>query len=286
MQRVFINFVPGGGGRVVLRVDKKWIKLQFNRCALVYDQYAVVQKRMAYRLIETLTEKEAQPEKILEIGCGTGFMTRLLYDHYPSAQITTIDIAENMIQQAQERLGIPSRIIWLHGDIEEMVLEPQSYDLIVSNATVHWFSNLRHTLKRLEDALRPGGFMAHATFGTDTLLELHDVLERIKEKHDLLSVEIESFPSYDEWESLFTSIGLIETNTRSCWQRLEYPDCYSLLKALKGMGKGYRRFAEEPLSFQRTLLEEVILRYERAFQQNEGVYATYHSIQLTGRKPV
>ncbi len=119
MQRVFINFVPGGGGRVVLRVDKKWIKLQFNRCALVYDQYAVVQKRMAYRLIETLTEKEAQPEKILEIGCGTGFMTRLLYDHYPSAQITTIDIAENMIQQAQERLGTPSRIIWLHGDIED-----------------------------------------------------------------------------------------------------------------------------------------------------------------------
>ena len=93
--------------------------------------------------------------------------------------------------------------------------------------------------------------------GQTLLLELNDVL-RIKEKHGLLSVEIESFPSYDEWESLFTSIGLIETNTRSCWQRLEYPDCYSLLKALKGMGKGYRRFAEEPLSFQRRLLEEVI----------------------------
>ncbi len=283
---IYINFVSGRGGHVVLRVDKKWIELQFNRCAQVYDQYAVVQKRMAYRLIETLNNKIKDPKNILEIGCGTGFMTRLLYDHYSSAQITTIDIAEKMVQQAQERLGSPSRIIWLHGDVEEMVLETQAYDLIVSNATVHWFSDIRDTLKKLESSLRPGGFMAHTTFGKDTLIELNDVLERIKEKYGLWSVEVESFPSYEYWESLFTSIGFTETNSNSFWQRIEYPDCYSLLKALKGMGKAYRRFSEQPFSFQRSLLDEVILRYERAYRKKEGVYATFHSIQFTGRKPM
>lgn len=261
------------------------MKLQFNRYAPTYDQHAVAQKRMAYRLIQTLIELVPQPQNILEIGCGTGFMTQLLCEHYPSAQITTIDMAKKMVRQAQDRLGTSARIQWLYGDAEEIFWEPASYDLIVSNATIHWFCTPERTLKRLVSTLRPGGFVAVSTFGSDTFLELNSVLQGVAGKYGLLSVNTECFHSPDRWKNLFITTGLTKIKSHTCWQRLEYTDCYAFLQALKGMGKGYPRFVDQPLSFQRRLLKEITLRYDRAYQQKNGIYATYQSIHLYGRKP-
>ncbi|MCL6586559.1 MAG: methyltransferase, partial [Anoxybacillus sp.] len=71
-------------------IDKQLMQKRFSERANTYDQFANVQKKMAHELMARISRP---PKTILEIGCGTGYLTKLLYDAYPHAQLTAIDIA-------------------------------------------------------------------------------------------------------------------------------------------------------------------------------------------------
>ncbi len=74
-------------------VNKAQVQKNFSQNAVTYDQYAVVQKEMAWKLLLKIRRTGQCFQNILEIGCGTGFLTELLAREYPLAQITATDIA-------------------------------------------------------------------------------------------------------------------------------------------------------------------------------------------------
>ncbi len=52
----------------------------------MYDGHAVIQQRMARRIMQTLDENRVEAGNILEVGCGrTGYLTQLLLEHFPDA---------------------------------------------------------------------------------------------------------------------------------------------------------------------------------------------------------
>ncbi|TRY16574.1 malonyl-[acyl-carrier protein] O-methyltransferase BioC, partial [Geobacillus sp. LEMMJ02] len=63
-------------------IDKQLMQKRFSERATTYDQFANVQKKMAHELIKRIVHP---PKTILEIGCGTGYLTKLLHDAYPQA---------------------------------------------------------------------------------------------------------------------------------------------------------------------------------------------------------
>ncbi len=177
-------------------MDKQVINDNFSRSAESYDAYASVQKRCAEILIESLDG--AQFDSLLEIGCGTGNYTDILRQKYPGSKITALDISETMVEVAKEKLS-GHNVSFMLADAEDL-RGVQEVDLITSNATLQWFSDLDASFKRFRKKLRDKGTIAVSIYGPDTFKEFKEVLnDHYGEREWLTSSK---FPSKNDIEKI------------------------------------------------------------------------------------
>lgn len=163
-------------------INKTLLQKRFNGAAVSYDQYANVQKKMAHSLLSILKRRysETSSIRILELGCGTGYVTEQLSKLFPKAQITAVDFAESMIAVAKTRQNIEN-VTFHCEDIESLRLE-ESYDVIISNATFQWLNNVKQVIRNLFHHLSTDGIVLFSTFGQETFQELHASFQRAKEE--------------------------------------------------------------------------------------------------------
>ena len=95
-------------------------------------------------------------EQALDVGCGTGALTRRLKRLVP--HVTGIDRDERSIQLARAHPGAAG-IRYLQADFLAACFEPASLDLVTSVASLHHM-DARAALRRMSDLLRPGGVLA------------------------------------------------------------------------------------------------------------------------------
>jgi ubiquinone/menaquinone biosynthesis C-methylase UbiE len=95
-------------------------------------------------------------ENALEIGCGTGEFTRLLAPRARS--VIAVDLSPQMIRLAQQQSATCSNIEYLTGDVMQLTLPGESFDCVVSIATLHHLP-LNQALPKMKDALKPGGVL-------------------------------------------------------------------------------------------------------------------------------
>ncbi len=88
---------------------------RFSAAAVTYDQVAHVQCEVADRLLLSLATVR-RPERVLDIGCGTGYLTRRLADLWPHAWIEGVDFAPGMIDQARHRTDRQGRPLFTLAD--------------------------------------------------------------------------------------------------------------------------------------------------------------------------
>jgi malonyl-CoA O-methyltransferase len=154
---------------------KEEIRKKFSRAADSYDSYAIVQTEVAERLAAKLPQSPdpAVVKTILEIGCGTGNFTSMLADKFPAAKITAIDFSREMIAKASHKLD-KKNIAFICTEGEEYLDEAadKSFDLVVSNGSLQWFSDHDQALKNIARILAPGGAFLCSIFGPDSLKKL------------------------------------------------------------------------------------------------------------------
>jgi trans-aconitate 2-methyltransferase len=97
-----------------------------------------------------------QPRLVVDLGCGPGNSTELLVERYPQAEIVGLDSSPDMLRKARERLP---KLKFTEAEIETWTPQPQT-DLLFSNAVMQWLPNHIAVLRRLMEALAPGGVMA------------------------------------------------------------------------------------------------------------------------------
>lgn len=152
-------------------IDKAEIKYRFKRSVESYEENAPVQRRIADHLFELLQAVlDYRPGRVLEIGCGTGFLTRRIKDVSGEKGLFVNDLVEEMCEKTAAAYGLPLSHC-IVGDIEELPV-PGEFDLLASASTFQWFSSPRQTFRKLASHLRPGGLMAFSTFGPRNMAEL------------------------------------------------------------------------------------------------------------------
>lgn len=104
---------------------------------------------------------EREPERILDIGAGTGLLSRGIAEAHPTAKLMLLDAAPSMLREAREALG--SRAAYVEADLLEP-LPPGPWDAIVSALAIHHLRDhdKRGLLRRVHAALASGGIFVNA----------------------------------------------------------------------------------------------------------------------------
>lgn len=154
-------------------VRKQRISDAFGAAAAGYDDHAGPQ-RFAAELVADLAQRQASapaPDgadvaRILEIGCGTGLLTRQVQARWPAAQLVVTDISPGMLAQAASQGLVGGTFLTMDG--EYPAFEGAWFDLILSSLAFQWFDDLPAALARLTGLLRPGGSLIFSTMGQDS----------------------------------------------------------------------------------------------------------------------
>lgn len=159
--------------------DKARVRAGFDRAAAGYDRVAVLQCEVGGRLLERLDLlREFRPQRILDLGAGTGQATAALARRYRGAQVTALDWSEAMLARVRRRGPWRRRPHCVCGDLERLPLADGSADLLFSNLAIQWCAAPDAVFREFRRVLAPGGTLLFTTFGPDTLYELREAWAR------------------------------------------------------------------------------------------------------------
>jgi trans-aconitate 2-methyltransferase len=120
------------------------------------QQYHKFQAERSAPFFDLLALVEVRPNlKVVDLGCGTGELTRHLANALPDSDVTGVDSSLQMLDKAVAYAGPNLR--FEHGDQTRLTGE---WDLIFSNAALQWSENHRELIPRLYERLVPGGQIA------------------------------------------------------------------------------------------------------------------------------
>ncbi len=236
----------------------------FSKHVKTYDKHAQLQRSMAERLAALIPNPF--PQKILEIGCGTGVFTRHLLARSPSTLILN-DIAPPMIEYLKNYLEVPSNSKFLVGNAERIQIP--KVKLIAGNAVFQWFQNPQNSLRRFHSSLEKEGYLAFSTFGPKTLEEFRSTAQFEGPTHLL---------SQKQWKTLLTQAGFelhtFQTETRQIF----FQNTQSLIKNLQQIGAAPLRILKPGE------LKQLIRDYDREYSSSQGVYTNWELFYYFARK--
>ena len=165
-------------------VDSRQVRRNFARAAASgYDAVAVLQREINTRMLERLDYVKIEPERVLDLGCGTGASLGALSERYAKSQVLGTDVSEAMLHAGRKE---HSRLRWLlpflrssrkssalvAADTLALPFTSGSMGLIWSNLMLHWLDDPVPAFREMHRVLNVGGLLMFSTFGPDTLKEL------------------------------------------------------------------------------------------------------------------
>lgn len=220
------------------------VRSAFSR-ASDYDGNAVVQREIATGLAKRIASLDLPPSpKVLEIGCGTGFLTQALMDTGMRGQWLVTDIAPPMLERCEARLSAlshqPSSTPSIQFDIldgEHGQPDNAPFDLICSSLAMQWFDDTPAALSRLVKQLRPGGHLIITTLGPDSFHEWQSA-------HQIegLTAGTPKFAPFSGFENLPFAHCSIEKHVET------HASANAFLRSLKAIGAGTSASDHHPLS--------------------------------------
>jgi ubiquinone/menaquinone biosynthesis C-methylase UbiE len=133
----------------------------FNDRAHEYDRgwRGRLHHEIADRTASLAAATSASPGRVLDVGCGTGYLLRTLAGRYPDAQqLCGIDAAPQMIATASAFAG-DDRLTFTIGGAEELGYPDGTFDLIVSTTSFDHWDDQQAGLVECARVLRPGGHL-------------------------------------------------------------------------------------------------------------------------------
>jgi len=176
--------------------DARQVRRAFSRSAASYDAAARLQHAVEARLLESLDYlddpvlKREAPQRVLDLGCGTGRASIAMQKRWPKAELVSLDLAWPMLRQAREAakrsagwLSNPfaRRPAQVCADARALPLADASVDVLFSNLCLQWVEDLDALFAGFRRVLKPHGLLLVSTFGPETLWELREAFAHADE---------------------------------------------------------------------------------------------------------
>lgn len=256
-------------------LDAHAVSRDFDRAAATYDKAAVLQRVVLERLFERLDVIRLQPERILDLGSGSGAAAADLARRYRRAQIIQIDVARSMLMHARKQAPRWfSRQHFVQADCTRLPVAPASFDFVFSSLLLQWVSDLDAVFGQLRDSLRPDGLIQFASFGPDTLKELRSSWARVDS-----APHVSPFVDMHNVGDALVRAGFIDPVMEVEHFHLTYADVYALMRELQQLGaQNSLRARRRSLTGARRL-RAMVTAYEQDWQDRDGrIPATFEVV--------
>ncbi|WP_243347932.1 malonyl-ACP O-methyltransferase BioC [Parabacteroides sp. FAFU027] len=160
-------------------MNKQLIKSRFAKSLQTYEQQADVQKLIAGTLALKAGEYlPASCDSLLEIGCGTGFLTRELVKQVTVKDLWLNDLVDELAlhyTDLSDQIKEQTALRFIPGDAEQITF-PSEVDCIMSASAIQWMTDLPRFFKKVNEALLPGGFFIFNTYGPSNFQEIRSLI--------------------------------------------------------------------------------------------------------------
>lgn len=195
-----------------------------------YSEASAHQKEWGAKLISEL--KLTGNEIVLDLGCGDGSLTEKLAEIVLDGKVLGIDSSQGMINKANELER--SNLKFERMDINELNFENE-FDLIVSNAALHWIKDHKKLLSNCYNALKPGGIIRFSFAGEGNCSHLNKVLKEVM-KNEKYKNYFDGFewpwymPELSEYKRIVKESNFCETRVWGENKDTYFPNSDALVK--------------------------------------------------------
>lgn len=159
------------------------------------EQYLKFAKERKQPCIDLINRLSNTYKTILDLGCGPGNSTENLKNKYMNAEIIGIDIDDNMLDKAR---AAHKDIRFIKGTVPESLdVFENKFDLIFSNACIHWIQNQKDLIYKVYDKLTDNGVFAVQIPITQKSMFYRNLYSLIDKRWDKLK-NIDNFHNLDE----------------------------------------------------------------------------------------
>ncbi len=243
--------------------------------AFNYDHHATIQREICEQLIEQILE--AEQFKILEIGAGTGQLTKLLADQVRNKTITCQDIMINELADCQFNAlqNIFPKAKIMIGDAENLAFG-QHFSLIISANAIQWFDEPLSLVDKAFFSLNSGGQLLFNTFSPKHFLQIK-----------ALTGQGLNYPTKDAWQERLIQAGFTQIQITTKRFDLSFADPMAVLKHMKLTGVS-TNCPQKAFVWTKAKLSKFIKQYQAQFfnpNKPSEVILTYDALIISAIKP-
>ena len=252
-----------------------------------YAQNSGAQRGWAEELMEKLQLRG--DERILDIGCGDGKVSAALADRVPDGTVLGIDSSADMIRFANDTYGSRApHLVFENCDAAALHFENE-FDVVFSNAALHWVQDHAAVVRGIARALRPGGRVLLSMGGKGNVTEVLAAVQSLIEEPAWAPYFKDAFFSYsfrspEDYEARLCAEGL-----EPVWLNLAPKDMvHTREKFAAWIRTTWIRHAQRvPEDLRERFVSEFVDRYlERCPPDAEGLVHTHMvRLEVEARKP-
>ncbi|MGZ4968389.1 MAG: malonyl-ACP O-methyltransferase BioC [Methylobacter sp.] len=252
-------------------LDKTKIRQSFAAASMTYDNVAELQRTVGKALLDTVNA-ESLAGTLLDLGCGTGFLTAKLLKF--TRPVIALDIALPMLQVTRAKLADSSSVSYLCADAEQLPLAEKTVDGVFSNLALQWCVNLGAVFADIKRVLKPGAQLVFSTFGPQTLQELKSAWAEVDDYN-----HVNEFYNEQQLVHFLQLAGYVEIKVETKIYVSRYNSVMALMKELKHIGAHNMIAGRNKNITTKLQMQRMIASYER-YQVDDQVRATFEVIMV------
>ncbi|MFI3215711.1 MAG: malonyl-ACP O-methyltransferase BioC [Methylococcales bacterium] len=257
-------------------LEKIKIKHSFSDAAKTYDSVASLQRQIGLDLLNSQALDNLQGV-VLDLGCGTGFLTQELAPHCHHASLIALDLSQMMLERCREKVGLKSHYIC--ADAEKLPLKAQCLNAIFSNVALQWCYPIDEALSELHRVLASEGTLLFSTFGSDTLCELKAAWANVDD-----FVHVNDFYTLGDLQSALENAGFVDITLKRTRYLRQYDNVLELMRELKHIGAHNVNQTRSKTLTSKKSLKTLISTYPK--NEVGGIDATFDVIYVMARNVI
>jgi ubiquinone/menaquinone biosynthesis C-methylase UbiE len=177
-------------------------------------------------------------DRVLDVGCGSGSMARLIARSFPSTEVIGVDVRQQYLDFAKATArdqGI-GNVTFRSGDVFDLPFEDASFDIVWSKYLLQWLKEPKSALAELKRITKPGGLVVscdyvgfateHFPIAPELDRQLRDIMAALvdcnigrKVAPYMTALGFRDVQVEMETDTLFTVIGSIDAERRLNWEK-------------------------------------------------------------------